>query len=125
MRKAGRRWCSGIGGGPGPQSYAAHEKVVNEGDTIFVAAGHTHQPQVAHLFALAGIKRYFTDTGTWRNAILTAGDRKSYGRVNATTYVTFYGAERDGANAPGARATSGFEYWTGYDQNWPIGGIDG
>jgi UDP-2,3-diacylglucosamine pyrophosphatase LpxH len=104
------------GGGEGPASYAAHEKADFEGNTVFIAAGHTHKPQVAHLFTKDGLKRYYTDTGTWRNAILTAGDKKSYGRVNATTYVSFYGA------AP--PVTHGFEYWTGYDQNWPVPGSD-
>jgi len=112
-----------VGGGKGPASYAAHERAVFEGDTVFVAAGHTHQPQVAHLFTKDGVKRYFSDTGTWRNAILTAGDKKSYGRVNATTYVNFFGADRD-TGAAASKVTHGFEYWTGYDQNWPIPGSD-
>jgi UDP-2,3-diacylglucosamine pyrophosphatase LpxH len=112
-----------LGGGQGPASYAAHEKTVFEGNTVFVAAGHTHQPQVAHLFTENGVKRYFSDTGTWRNAILTAGDKKSYGRVNATTYATFYGNEL-GEQSASSPDTYGFEYWTGFDQNWPVAGSD-
>jgi len=111
-----------IGGGEGAASFAAHERAVSQGNTVFVAAGHTHQPQVAHLFTKDGVKRYFSDTGTWRNAILTAGDKKSYGRVNATTYVTFYGAGGQGTPNP---TSHGFEYWTGYDQSWPVNGADG
>jgi UDP-2,3-diacylglucosamine pyrophosphatase LpxH len=112
------------GGGEGPQSSAAHETALTSG-TTFIVAGHTHKPQVAHLFTDDGDKKYFTDTGTWRNAILTAGDKKSYGRVNATTYVAFYGKERDPSADTSVKAHHGFEFWTGYDQSWPINGIDG
>jgi UDP-2,3-diacylglucosamine pyrophosphatase LpxH len=112
-----------VGAASVPQSYAANEKALDTG--VFVVAGHTHQPQLAHLFTNEGSKKYFTDTGTWRNAILTAGDRKSYGRVNATTYVAFYGSERDIAPQPSLKPTHGFEYWSGYDQSWPINGVDG
>lgn len=105
------------------EPFAAHEKEVHEGKACFVCAGHTHQPQVAHIFTRDDLKRYFTDTGTWRNAVLAAGDNRSYGRVNATTYVAFYGKESDPARA--GIPDRGFEFWTGYDQDWPVDGYDG
>ncbi|HEY1630066.1 MAG TPA: hypothetical protein VGF56_02065 [Rhizomicrobium sp.] len=111
-------WFGRDAGGNPSEPYAAHEIAVHEGAACFVCAGHTHKPQVAHIFTRNDLKRFFTDTGTWRNAVLSAGDKRSYGRVNATTYVTFYGKETDPA-AP-YKPDHGFEFWTGYDQDWPV-----
>lgn len=105
-----------------PESFAAHEIEVHAGQACFVCAGHTHKPQVAHIFTRDDLKRFFTDTGTWRNAVLSAGDERSYGRVNATTYVTFYGREMDPCGS--SPSDHGFEFWTGYDQDWPVDGHD-
>jgi UDP-2,3-diacylglucosamine pyrophosphatase LpxH len=99
-----------------PQLAALREQALRSGRVRFVAAGHTHEPQVAHLSTEGGVKTYFTDTGTWRNATLAAADRRSYGRVNATTYVAFYAAA-----APADRR---FEYWSGFDQSWPVDQYD-
>ncbi len=120
VRRFGRG-ARAVGGNPS-EPYAAHEKEVHEGNACFVCAGHTHKPQVSHIFTRNDLKRYFTDTGTWRNAVLAAGDARSYGRVNATTYVTFYGKETDPAAA--YRPDHGFEFWTGYDQDLPVDGYD-
>lgn len=104
------------------EPFAAHEKEVHGGSACFLCAGHTHRPGVAHIYTRNDLKRYFTDTGTWRNAVLSAGDKRSYGRLNATTYVTFYGKERDGAAT--RQADHGFEFWTGFDQTWPVDSYD-
>ena len=120
MRMLG--WFGRAAGRNPSEPFAAHEKEVHEGTACFVCAGHTHSPQVAHIFTRNDLKRYFTDTGTWRNAVLSAGDKRSYGRVTATSYVTFYGKETDPA-AP-YRPDHGFEFWTGYDQNWPVDNYD-
>ena len=104
------------------ESFAAHEIEVHKNAACFVCAGHTHKPLVAHIFTRNDLKRFYTDTGTWRNAVLAAGDRRSYGRVNATTYVTFYGRQTDPQSA--GVPDHGFEYWTGYDQNWPVDDYD-
>ncbi len=112
---------SGSGGDDGgPELSAVREAALQDGTVRFVAAGHTHQPQVAHLSTTQGVKTYFTDTGTWRNAVLAAADNGSYGRVNATTYVTFYGS--DGGTPPAV--ARGFEFWSGFDQNWPLDKFD-
>jgi len=105
-----------------PETFAAHEIAVHGGQACFVCAGHTHKPQVAHIFTRNDLKRFYTDTGTWRNAVLSAGDERSYGRVNATTYVTFYGREADPCQS--SHPDHGFEFWTGYGQNWPVDGHD-
>jgi hypothetical protein len=121
-RIVGRRLRHHAVAGKDPsESFAISESAIVDGDTCFVCAGHTHQPDVAHIFSRNDVKRYFTDSGTWRNAVLTAGDDRSYGRVNATTYITFYGKEVD----PTASSSDhGFEFWTGYDQSWPVSGFD-
>jgi UDP-2,3-diacylglucosamine pyrophosphatase LpxH len=111
-------WFGRDSGANPSEPFAAHETAVHDGTACFVCAGHTHKPQVAHIFTRNDLKRFFTDTGTWRNAVLSAGDKRSYGRVNATTYVTFYGKEMD-PSAP-YKPDHGFEFWTGYDQNWPV-----
>jgi UDP-2,3-diacylglucosamine pyrophosphatase LpxH len=129
MRILGRLMVH-AGHGNGPEAFAAHETAVHEGTACFVCAGHTHNPQVAHIFTRNDLKRYYTDTGTWRNAVLSAGDKRSYGRINATTYVTFYGKDDDPAydteKNPAAppRPDHGFEFWTGYDQDWPVDNYD-
>jgi UDP-2,3-diacylglucosamine pyrophosphatase LpxH len=124
IRQIAKPGRSGSGGGVGntAETFAAHEKVMHDDKTCFVCAGHTHQPQVAHIFTRNDLKRFFTDTGTWRNAVLAAGDRRSYGRVNATTYVAFYGKHEDPTLK--YQPDRGFEYWTGYDQNWPVDHYD-
>lgn len=124
IRQIAKPGRSGSGGGVDntAETFAAHEKVMHDGQTCFVCAGHTHQPQVAHIFTRNDLKRFFTDTGTWRNAVLAAGDRRSYGRVNATTYVAFYGKHED--PTLDYQPDRGFEYWTGYDQNWPVDRYD-
>jgi len=116
MRFVGRR-LRDTGINPS-EAFAIREKAVTDGDAAFICAGHTHKPDVAHIFTRADLKRFFTDTGTWRNAVLSAGDKRSYGRVNATTYVTFYGKETDSAKM--YKPEQGFEFWSGYDQNWPV-----
>ncbi len=112
-------------GDDGPQTFAAREEALETEAACFIVAGHTHKPNVAHLFTQHHLKKYFVDTGTWRNAILAGTNKSSYGRVNATTYVAFYGAEP----APGgathvAGPERGFEFWTGFNQNWPVDGYD-
>ena len=110
-------WLRDSGVNPS-EAFVIKEKAVSAGDAAFVCAGHTHKPAVAHIFNRAALKRFFTDTGTWRNAVLSAGDKRSYGRVNATTYVIFYGKQTDPAVR--YKPDQGFEFWTGCDQNWPV-----
>ncbi len=105
-------------GGAQPQRSAAREQVLDKG-TDFVAAGHTHQPQVAHLFTKDGRKKYFVDTGTWRNAVLGSFRRSYFGRVNATTYVAFIGPVGDGEEV-----NRSFEFRTGMRQDWPVDEVD-
>lgn len=99
-----------------PEEHAAREQALDDG-ADFVAAGHTHAPQVAHLFTGKGLrKKYFVDTGTWRNAVLGSFRRSYFGRVDATTFVAFYGA--NGGH------TRSFDYHTAMRQDWPVDDSD-
>jgi UDP-2,3-diacylglucosamine pyrophosphatase LpxH len=99
--------------GSQPYRAASREEALDE-TADFVAAGHTHAPQVAHLFTgKGGRKKYFVDTGTWRNAVLGSFRRSYFGRVNATTYVAFFGPAGD-------KVERSFEFVTGMNQNWPV-----
>jgi hypothetical protein len=114
MRAIG--WALGYLGTAQPQRNAAREQAFDDG-ADFVAAGHTHTPQVAHLFTgHDGRKKYFVDTGTWRNAVLGSFRRSYFGRVNATTYVAFHGT--------GAPPTRSFDYSSGLQQTWPVDDFD-
>ena len=105
-----------VDGGAKPAEHASREQALDDG-ADFVAAGHTHSPQVAHLFAAKGLrKKYFVDTGTWRNAVLGSFRRSQFGRVNATTYVAFYG--------PVGQQTRSFDYRSGMRQDWPVDDSD-
>jgi hypothetical protein len=112
-------WCMGLFDSDSrPYLKAQRERVlVGEGGADFVAAGHTHLPQVAHLYMdRQERKKYFVDTGTWRNAVLGAARRRQFGRVNATTFVAFFG--------PREPRTRAFEFRTGLGQEWPVDDSD-
>src|SRR5579883_934427 len=111
-----RPWCLGIplplmnfigmigamlDSGAKPQLRAAREQALHDRQGAdFMAAGHTHAPQVAHLYTdRSERKKYFVDTGTWRNAVLGSARRRQFGRVNATTYVAFFGPLNDRTRA--------------------------
>lgn len=124
-----RPWCLGIplpvmkligvivamfDGAATPQVEAGREQALHDNQGAdFVAAGHTHAPQVAHLYMdKSDRKKYFVDTGTWRNAVLGSTKRRQFGRVNATTYVAFFG--------PVNERTRAFEFRTGLQQDFPV-----
>jgi UDP-2,3-diacylglucosamine pyrophosphatase LpxH len=103
--------------------FAARERAL-ESLVDFVAAGHTHNPQVAHLKSAASQKKYFVDTGTWRNAVLTAVNGQSFGRLNAMTYVAFFAPASTPESSRAVAVPRGFEYWSGFHQNWPVDEYD-
>jgi hypothetical protein len=112
-------WCMGFfDGDPKPYLLAQRERVLMPGGGAdFIAAGHTHAPQVAHLYMdRQERKKYFVDTGTWRNAVLGSVRRRQFGRVNATTFVAFFG--------PREPQTRAFEFRTGLRQDWPVDDSD-
>jgi UDP-2,3-diacylglucosamine pyrophosphatase LpxH len=110
------------GDADGPEVYSAREQVF-EKDADFMAAGHTHMPQVAHLFTgKDGRKKYFVDTGTWRNSVLVSSKTNFFGRVDATTYVVFFGSKGDAADA--TATTRSFTYFSGVQQRWPVDPYD-
>lgn len=106
----------------GPEVYSAREGVFDQG-ADFMAAGHTHMPQVAHLFTgKDGKKKYFVDTGTWRNSVLVSTKTNFFGRVDATTYVAFFGST--GVSDDATVGTRSFAYLSGMQQNWPVDPYD-
>ncbi len=102
-----------------PQLNAQREQALHgEGGADFMAAGHTHAPQVAHLYMdKVERKKFFVDTGTWRNAVLGSAKRRQFGRVNATTYVCFFGPN-------GPDTTRAFNFHSGMEQTWPVDASD-
>jgi len=129
-----RPWRFGIPAGPvrwtvaqlrpapdAAQLSAAREAALRRGRR-FILAGHTHKPQLALLSKNGDPhKSYFVDTGTWRNAILTATDDLSFGRVNAMTYVAISG---DSNISPMPAERRSFAYRTGFSQHWPVDEYD-
>ena len=80
-------------------------------------------PQVAHLFTgKDGKKKYFVDTGTWRNSVLVSTRTNFFGRVDATTYVAFFGST--GISDDATVGTRSFAYLSGMQQNWPVDPYD-
>jgi UDP-2,3-diacylglucosamine pyrophosphatase LpxH len=130
-----RPWRFGIPAGPtrwivgklrsepdDAQLSAAREAALHK-ETYFISAGHTHQPQVALLPGNRDMRRsYFVDTGTWRNAILPAAGNTAFGRLNAMTYVAFYGDHDTSPLTVSERRN--FAYHTGFEQQWPVDEYD-
>ena len=97
---------------------AAKESVIQTGEMLYVVAGHTHRPDVALLAADTRGERYYIDTGTWRNRVLTTADYTGFGRQKALTYVTIYGPDEDQGFPPQPGKISSVDYWTGLTQRW-------
>jgi UDP-2,3-diacylglucosamine pyrophosphatase LpxH len=110
----------------GPERFAAREEVIREKRARLVIAGHTHQPQVAHLSTTEGLKQYYVDTGTWRNRVLASDRRTSFGRLKALTYVVVYGSDEDASHRhPTASKQESFDFWSGFTQRWPVADREG
>jgi hypothetical protein len=98
-----------------PESYAIREQLLGK-TRRFVIAGHTHHPQVALLDPTGNTERYFVDTGTWRNAVLSS-EHGGFDNVKAITYVAVYGQGEDKGRTGAAKRES-FDYWSAYSQRW-------
>jgi hypothetical protein len=109
---------AGARGSAGPERLAAREEVVRDGSARFVVAGRTHNPKVELLAADSrNGQRYYVDTGTWRNRILsTAQERPGFGRLRSGTYAVFYRSDENPGSSGGAYATQEafFDYWSGW-----------
>ncbi len=97
-----------------PAAAAAREQVVEGGLKRLVVAGHTHHPQVALLSNQGGFDRYFVDTGTWRNVVLSSG-AGDFSNAKALTYVVVYSSDEDRLRG---RKEESFDYWSGYTKRW-------
>lgn len=118
-----RRFADGLksaGSGDGAERFAAREDVIASGAVRFVIAGHTHEPQLAPVGHVAGEDRYYVDTGTWRNRLLSPPDRSTFERVKSLTYVIVYASDEDPGRSPTPGKDESFDYWSGFTQRWPL-----
>jgi hypothetical protein len=99
-----------------PELLAGREEAVQKGEARLVVAGHTHAPQVALVASDPQADRFYVNTGTWRNRIPATPDRRTFGRIQALTYVMLFAADEDPEGA-GPQFGS-FDYWTGYTRHW-------
>lgn len=114
------RFLAGFGRSKGDNPslpYAGHETALIGGKAHYICAGHTHMPGVFHLRQHKGESMIFTDSGTWRKAVLPSSQDRSFGQVNAITYVSFFGAHVPEAVNESIR--HGFAFRTGFQQQWP------
>jgi hypothetical protein len=103
----------------GPERFVAREKDVKDREVRFIVAGHTHHPKVALITADRHGERYYVDTGTWRNRIIsTAMGIRQFGRLKALTYAVVYGSMEDKGNRSESAKLESFDYWSGFTQRW-------
>jgi hypothetical protein len=57
------------------------------------------------------------NTGTWRDRILTTPDDRTFGRINALTYVELLSSSE--RTAKNGEASDSFAYWNGVTRDWP------
>jgi UDP-2,3-diacylglucosamine pyrophosphatase LpxH len=101
---------------PKPELFAMREELIGKEQVRLVLAGHTHSPDVCLVGSDPCSDRFYVNTGTWRDRILTTPDERTFGRINALTYVELISsAERKGASEKG----DSFAYWNGVTQQWP------
>jgi UDP-2,3-diacylglucosamine pyrophosphatase LpxH len=100
-----------------PQFFAQREELLVKQKVRLVLAGHTHMPQVCLVGSDANSDRFYVNTGTWRDRILTTPDDRTFGRINALTYVELLSSsERTTKNG---EASDSFAYWNGVTRDWP------
>jgi UDP-2,3-diacylglucosamine pyrophosphatase LpxH len=109
---------SRAGTGDPPQAYAAREALVRSGEVRFVIAGHTHNPTMELISVAQKGDRYYVDTGTWRNRVLSTPDRSAFGRLKALTYAVVYGSQEDRGDTPDQPKLESLDYWSGFTQRW-------
>jgi UDP-2,3-diacylglucosamine pyrophosphatase LpxH len=99
-----------------PEIFAMREELIVKEKIRLVLAGHTHTPYVSLVCSDPKSDRFYVNTGTWRDRILTTPDDRTFGRINALTYVELLSsAERNRAGENGAS----FAYWNGVTREWP------
>jgi UDP-2,3-diacylglucosamine pyrophosphatase LpxH len=103
---------------PGPETLAAREESVLEGEALFVVCGHTHTPAVRLIGKQPAGEQYYVDTGTWRQQIPAAPGYTRFGRVKALTYAVIYGPHEDLGRPPQVGKVASLDYWSGVTQRW-------
>lgn len=99
-----------------PQIFAMREELLARQKVRFILAGHTHMPDVCLVGSDPDSDRFYVNTGTWRDRILTTPDERTFGRVNALTYVELMSsAERNKSGS----ASDCFAYWNGVTREGP------
>jgi hypothetical protein len=101
---------------PKPELFATREELITKQQVRLVLAGHTHLPEVCLVRSDKRSDRFYVNTGTWRDRILTTPDERTFGRINALTYVELLSSEE--RNRAGEKGGS-FAYWNGVTQEWP------
>lgn len=117
-REAARKISRFLLGGetPRPELIAQREKLIQKKKIKLVVAGHTHNPEVCLIGSDEKSDRYYVNTGTWRNRILSTSDQRMFGRMKALTYVMLFSSKED---SKVNKDTSGtFDYWTGLTQHF-------
>ena len=113
-REAARRIARFMMGGTPdqPQLSAMREELIVNDKVRLVLAGHTHAPEVCLIKSDRSGDCFYINTGTWRDVIPSTPDGRSFGRVQALTYVTLYSkSEQD-------QSCNSFDYWTGFTKDW-------
>jgi predicted phosphodiesterase len=95
---------------------AQHEELLQEKKVRLVIAGHTHEPQLCLIGSDPEADRFYINTGTWRNRIPSTPDERTFGRIQALTYVMLFSSAED--NRLGNKTRGTFDYWTGYTQHF-------
>jgi hypothetical protein len=105
-----------MGGDPErPELVAQREQLIQTGAVRLVLAGHTHMPGVCLIGSDPHADRFYINTGTWRTAIPSTADRRTFGRLKALTYVKLFASDEDPA---GQNPRGSFDYWTGFSRHW-------
>lgn len=99
-----------------PELVAQREEVVQNKQVRLVVAGHTHQPEVCLVAADPESDRFYVNTGTWRNRILSTPDERTFGCLRTLTYLMLFSSDED--QRDGEKQFGTFDYWTGYTRHW-------
>jgi hypothetical protein len=113
-REAARRIARFMMGGTPdqPQLSAMREELIVNGNVRLVLAGHTHAPEVCLIKSDRSGDSFYINTGTWRDVIPSTPNGRSFGRMQALTYVTLYSKSEQELSC------NSFDYWTGFTKDW-------
>src|SRR5439155_8945499 len=99
-----------------PELMAMREELVQQKKVRLVVAGHTHQTQVCLIGSDKESDRFYVNTGTWRNRIPSTPDERTFGKINALTYIMPFTSEEDRQHQHKTLGT--FDYWSGYTRHF-------